>query len=97
MNNILHLKNIQDVNNFINNYTFRSRYLFYCIQWKLIYKNYNGLLISPFNYNYKKENYTHLWLETWDCSSGCIWNLNNNTIVDFQFIEELKDINNYEQ
>ena len=42
------------------------------IPWETIMDAYDGIIIAPYQWERRLE---FLWYYTWDCASGCIWNL----------------------
>lgn len=42
------------------------------IAWNLLYAEYDGIIISPYQ---ETSHFEHVWYNTWHCASGCIWNL----------------------
>jgi len=45
---------------------------FDAIDWKLIIRQYSGILISPYQWDCRLD---LLWYYCWDCASACIWDL----------------------
>ena len=52
----------------------RSSDFVYSINWKKIKEKYDGIIISPYQWQCRLESLTS-WYYPWDCASGCIWNL----------------------
>ena len=45
----------------------------YAIDWPRLYGEYDGIVIAPYQWS---ERHGDLgWYYTWDCASGCVWNL----------------------
>lgn len=42
------------------------------IDWPLVATRYDGIEIAPYQYAHRMGS---LWYNTWDCASGCIWNI----------------------
>ncbi len=47
----------------------------YLILWKEVMKDYDGIIIAPYQWSCRLLPET-TWYYGWDCSSGCIWNMN---------------------
>ena len=56
----------------------------YYIDWSSTYKNYDGIVIAPYQWNCRYGD--HIWYYTWDCASGCIWNI--DAIEKIELIDE---------
>lgn len=46
----------------------------FCIDWGLISKLYDGIIIAPYQYC-MRFSHQDFWYYGWDCASGCVWNL----------------------
>lgn len=44
------------------------------INWEAVRKNWSGIIIAPFNRKMRDDSINY-WYDAWDCSSGCVWNL----------------------
>lgn len=44
------------------------------IDWQRVAKKWHGIIITPYQYQRRLELHTS-WYYTWDCASGCIWNM----------------------
>lgn len=54
----------------------------WCIDWWRVAERYDGLIITP----YKWQRRLQLnWYYSWDCASGCIWNV--DAVKDIRLIE----------
>jgi hypothetical protein len=53
------------------------------IDWSRVAAEYDGIIIAPYRWEFRLK---FMWYYGWDCSSGCIWNL--NAIKDFELKEE---------
>ena len=42
------------------------------IDWRRVSKEYQGVLITPYQWKFR---HGFIWYYTWDCASGCIWDL----------------------
>lgn len=42
------------------------------IDWRKVVAGYDGIIIAPYQWDFRLS---HMWYYPWDCSSGCIWNL----------------------
>lgn len=77
--NILRLNSTQNILNFTEKYNkvVYSEYgLFgHQIDWARLAEEYQGLIISPYNFELRLDRRTH-WYYGWDCASGYIWDAN---------------------
>lgn len=46
----------------------------YHIDWEAVSREYQGIIITPYLYQYRLD-MTINWYYTWDCASGCIWDV----------------------
>ena len=83
--NILLLDSIEKMRRFTNKYksekeweTSGTR-----IDWEVVCRAYGGLIITPYFHSLRLEA-DFFWYYTFDCSSGCIWDL--RTINSFESI-----------
>jgi len=44
------------------------------IDWPRIKEHYEGLLITPYQWHQRMQ---VMWYYSWDCASGCIWDISN--------------------
>ena len=44
------------------------------IDWPQVARDWNGIIIAPYQWECRL-NPSYFWYYSWDCSSGCIWNL----------------------
>lgn len=51
------------------------------VDWEPIIAQYDGVLADPYMWSLRFE-LKAIWYSTWDCASGCFWNLNAVTVVD---------------
>ena len=73
--NIKILASVDSILEFTKHYRTDSYYTFN-LYWPLIRQSYQGLIISPFQWD------LHLcsdcsWYYSWDCESGCIWDVSS--------------------
>lgn len=47
----------------------------YIIDWERVMSEYDGIIIAPYRWDCRLMNPTTSWYYGWDCSSGCIWNM----------------------
>lgn len=47
----------------------------YIIDWQSVMSEYDGIMIAPYRWDCRLLNPTTAWYYGWDCSSGCIWNM----------------------
>lgn len=84
--NILYLNNPQEIIDFGHQYAdqeynLREIYLKYMptsimfLKWKEVMQKYQGIIISPYQWDCRLRLETS-WYNGWDCSSGCIWDIN---------------------
>jgi len=81
--NILCIKSIEDMFTFnklyleipdkLKGHNFRIITNFH-INWKKVSSDYDGIIITPYQWTCRLHN-DFFWYYTWDCSSGCVWNL----------------------
>ena len=77
---ILLLQSTADIVSFTNKYrevlykTERDNPYCWGIEWSSVAENYDGIVISPYNWHCRNNSHTW-WYYGWDCASGCIWNL----------------------
>lgn len=88
--NILHLKTAQEIFEFTKQFPLKTRdwdaeWDTYQLQWDGVKKKYQGIIISPYQWQCRMDPKT-CWYYGWDCSSGCIWDL--TCIEEFKLIEE---------
>lgn len=73
--NILKLSSTKEMLDFTEEYADKAKYMIF-VDWARVAKNYEGIEISPFNWDLHLEPKT-FWYYGWDCASGCLWNLKN--------------------
>ncbi len=87
--NILHLRSNVDVDKFTKDFARQdSKYnepsgkhvFIYDIDWDRVYLEYDGILITPHQWQRRLTNHT-AWYNSWDCASGCFWNMDILEIV----------------
>lgn len=44
------------------------------VDWSRVRKQYDGVVISPYQWECRHDRDTH-WYYSWDCASACVWNL----------------------
>ncbi len=73
---ILVMKSDNDVRHFTKCYSINEGWD-RCTSWVNVAKDYSGIEIRNYNRNLAYDHLNDLlWLLTWDCSSGCIWDRN---------------------
>lgn len=80
---ILYLKSFDEILDFTKKYNATHLFPFskvmdessFTIDWEVISQEYDGIIIAPYCWNARLDHNTS-WYYTWDCASGCIWNLN---------------------
>lgn len=89
--NILHLKTCEDILNFTKTYPYLRSSLndpdvaVYEIEWWKVKKEYQGIIISPYQWACRMELGTS-WYYGWDCASGCIWDI--GCIKEFKLLDD---------
>ena len=78
--NILHLKTEQEILEFTKEFPLKTRdwdveWDTYQLDWNKIKEKYQGIIISPYQFECRLS-LESSWYYGWDCSSGCIWDLN---------------------
>jgi hypothetical protein len=73
---ILHLKTTYEIIEFTKIYNRSTRPCFdtYEINWVKLKDLYQGIIIAPYQWDCRLALETS-WYYTWDCASGCIWDL----------------------
>lgn len=71
--NILYIQTNMEIVEFTNKY---RADLPGWIDWCKVAKRYDGIIIPTYKWSYRLDPYTP-WYYTWDCASGCIWNVKN--------------------
>lgn len=65
----------------------------YLINWSRVYEDYQGIVICPYQ---DKNRMEHLWYYSWDHASGCIWN--PELISNVEYLTQIKGTKSkYEQ
>jgi hypothetical protein len=89
--NILKIKNVKEFNDFERKYRYEYGY---GIDWKKVYKAYDGIEIyNENNFQYLFDKKRNKWYDTWDIGSGCIWK--NCKITTEKIVIEDEDIEKY--
>lgn len=52
----------------------QREYSFAMISWRDIAREYAGIIIAPYQWQCRLEHRTR-WYYSWDCASGCVWDL----------------------
>lgn len=78
------LSNADDIRAFTKRYTARDpRIPLDAIDWTTVATQYAGIEISPYcNPYYWKLRLTMFWYYSWDCASGCVWDINAVRVSD---------------
>lgn len=76
---ILHLTTPEEIFEFTKKYRLRTREFddewdTYQLEWKEVKKIYQGIIISPYQWPCRLA-LESSWYYGWDCSSGCIWDI----------------------
>lgn len=81
--NVLMLTNPFEIRDFTAEYALPSRNYDYMgdrIDWPRVTGEYDGIIIAPYQWSCRNGEGT-FWYYTWDCASGCIWNLDSITSI----------------
>lgn len=72
---ILHLNRPVDLDCFHSEYSqeFSSGPRNQLINWQRVSEEYQGILISPYQWSRRFDTAVSHWYYGWDCASGCIW------------------------
>jgi hypothetical protein len=57
-----------------------------CIEWEKVSGVYDGIIITPYIWERRMD---LNWYYTWDCASGCIWNVRAIKAIDLIEVSEL--------
>lgn len=81
---ILLLSSVAELDDFHANYAANPykglAYLEY-IDWRRVAKEYDGIEITPYQWDRRLDGKAHNWYYGWDCASGCIWQPKGGAIV----------------
>ena len=88
--NILHLKTEEDILEFTKKYRLKTRewdpeWDTYQLDWDEVKKRHQGIIISPYQWECRLA-LESSWYYGWDCSSGCIWDL--DCIQEFNLLKQ---------
>lgn len=88
--NILRLRTAQEIDAFTEKYStnetlgaevvFLARYFRNIIDWKKVAAEYDGIIITPYQWARRMNSETQ-WYYGWDCASGCVWRPANALIT----------------
>lgn len=70
--------------------TTRPDYI-YWIKWEQVMEDYDGIIIAPYQWSCRLASET-TWYYGWDCSSGCIWNMDIIEIALDSIREEIPEL-----
>lgn len=95
--NILHLKTADEVIEFSRKYCDKHHILTeeldsHNLDWVRVKDTYQGIIISPYQ-EFCRYSVDSEWYYGWDCSSGCVWDL--ECIEEFQLINIPVEIQKY--
>lgn len=77
---VLHLTSVPEIDRFhdqygeIPEYQLGKSWAQKQIRWCRVAAEYQGIIISPYQWERRLDGPSHEWYYGWDCSSGCIWN-----------------------
>ena len=86
--NVLHLDTIEAMREFNAEYmcyTIPEAMIMNEVDWGHVTERYQGIIIAPYHYALRLHN-DFFWYYTWDCASGCIWDL--DAIESFEEIKQ---------
>lgn len=74
--NILMLKSPEEIADFSHSWMKAAYRIsdYFAIPWNEVKEKYDGLIITPYQWS-MRHNMDAPWYYSWDCASGCIWNL----------------------
>jgi len=74
---LLVLNTESDIMEFHKKYVVKKKEIITCIDWEKVAREYDGIEIRSYDRynNVLRFDIEMLWYYGWDCSSGCIWNL----------------------
>ena len=82
--NILYLSTASEIIAFTDEYSIEGNSRWdRKINWSMVASKYHGIIIAPYCWSCRLTEHT-IWYYGWDCSSGCIWNI--DAIAGFDFI-----------
>ncbi len=93
---ILHLKSPEEILMFTNEYPENSPFIdlnymnILWINWGKVKQLYDGIIISPYQWECRLDSRCS-WYYGWDCSSGCIWNIDKISI-ELDSITDMVDL-----
>lgn len=94
--NILRITSGQELDHFHTAWSVRSDFdrhyhyddpKWWPINWPMVASKNDGVIIAP--YLWQRRLGEPSWYYTWDCASGCIWNLNAIESVDLVTVSEV--------
>lgn len=53
------------------------------IDWEAVKKIYSGIIITPYQWSLRLD-YSMVWYYSWDCASGCIWDLSKIEVISHE-------------
>lgn len=70
---VLLLTTAQEIDEFTEKYKIPD--IISKINWPLVEQHYDAIIITPYCWERRLSIHT-IWYYSWDCASGCIWNVN---------------------
>ena len=74
--NVLHISTAADLRALTRDYVLRDapQWSAHSIDWSSIKEDYDSIVIASYQWECRNDRDT-FWYYSWDCASGCIWNL----------------------
>lgn len=87
--NIVHLKSVEEIKEFTKQFPLTTRdwdaeWDTCQLKWDKVKNKYQGIIIAPYQWDCRLS-LESSWYYGWDCSSGCIWDL--DCIKEFKLLE----------
>lgn len=70
---ILRITSVAELDDFSAHYSNGDIHDCRAVDWSRVAQFYDGILIAPYQWERRTS---FMWYYTWDCASGCVWNLN---------------------
>lgn len=82
MEGVLHLDSAEKVRDFSKQFSVEHGFLgaMRQINWKAVKAAYSGIIITPYFWELRLD-MDYMWYYSWDCASGCVWDLSKLSII----------------